>query len=361
MNNHEKYMKMALHAAEKGRGFTSPNPVVGAVIVKDEQVIATGYHKVFGKEHAEVNALKEAGSDAINADMYVTLEPCNIFGKTPPCTEAIIKAGINRVFIAVLDPNPKITGKGIKKLEENGIEVETGILESEASAINRGFFSVMEKKRPWVTLKMALTTDGFIADLAGKSQWITSAEARNYVKSQRLLHDSVMVGMGTVIKDNPSLLPENTSGFIPYRIITDDILNVPYKSKIVSDEFRKKTIILTCNESKGKKYIHLNNAGVKIINVQSDDFGWLNMQKALTGLAENGITSVYCEGGGMLAGSLITEKLVDELQILIAPKIIGEGIFSFSGFMKSLDESINLEWQEITKMGPDVLLKGKLL
>ena len=354
-------MQKTFALAENGRGYTSPNPVVGALLVKDNKIISDGYHQKYGKDHAEVVALKKAGNQAEGSTLYVNLEPCSIYGKTPPCADAVIKAGIREVFIGMLDPNPKVNGNGVKKLREAGIKVNTGILEKQARELNRGFISAMERSRPWLTLKLALTTDGYIGDITGKSQWITSDKAREFVKDQRNQHDSVMVGIGTVFKDDPSLLPQNRDGFIPRRIVIDDQLLIPYRMKLVSDTYKKKTLIVTTQDKKSKKTNELNKIGVKIIQPAANEFGWVELEDALKKICDEGISSIYCEGGGLIAGSLITQKLIDELQILIAPKIIGEGIFSFSGFNRILDEAIELEWDEPQKLGPDILLRGKLL
>jgi diaminohydroxyphosphoribosylaminopyrimidine deaminase/5-amino-6-(5-phosphoribosylamino)uracil reductase len=360
MDRHQKYMQHALDLAAKGCGFTSPNPAVGAVIVKDNQIIGSGFHRRFGAPHAEVLAIEEAGAAAKGAAMYVNLEPCNHFGKTPPCVDKIIAAGIATVYVGMIDPNPLVNGSGVRRLKEAGIEVYLGILEKEARQINRGFINQFLKQRPWITLKMAATADGFIADVSGKSQWITDTEARQYVGVQRSIHDAVMVGMGTVFKDDPSLLPVLRDGYIPYRVILDELLNIPQRMKLVSDEYKRRTVILTAQKNKDRKIEQLQRSGINILAVESDSFGWIKLSAALRSLLEFGITSIYCEGGGQLAGSLIQERLVDELQLFIAPKILGEGIKAFGGLMKSLDEAIQLEWQETQQLGADVLLKGVL-
>jgi diaminohydroxyphosphoribosylaminopyrimidine deaminase/5-amino-6-(5-phosphoribosylamino)uracil reductase len=235
-----------------------------------------------------------------------------------------------------------------------------GILENEARDLNRGFVHLVEKQRPWITLKMGQTADGYIADVSGKSRWITSTEARKYVREQRLRHDAIMVGMGTVYKDDPGLLPDERDGFIPYRVILDDSLNIPRQMKLITDNFKNRTIILTSQLEKAKRVARLEKLGINVLPVESDSFGWVLLSDALARLGEFGITSIYCEGGSQLAGSLIQEGLVDELQLFIAPKILGEGISTFSGFMKSLDNAIHLEWTEPRKLGQDILLRGKL-
>ncbi len=351
----------ALELAEKGRGFTSPNPVVGAVIVNNGKVVGEGFHAKFGAPHAEIMALEQAGSAARDAALYVNLEPCCFFGKTPPCVDAIINASLREVFIGAIDPNPRVNGAGVHVLQDAGLNAQVGILGDESRRINRGFFTLMEKKRPWITLKLALTVDGFIADAIGKSRWITGPEARQFVLDQRRKHDAVMVGMGTVFKDDPGLLPEERTGFIPYRVILDEALNMPQRMQLVTDDWNKRTVIITASTEKSEKIHQFESAGIKIIQSVKDEFGWLSIPEALIKLGEFGVTSVYCEGGSQLAGSLIAQRLVDELQIFIAPKLLGEGLRAFSGFMRSLDQALMVEWERVEKLGSDVLLVGKMV
>ncbi|MBO8130669.1 MAG: bifunctional diaminohydroxyphosphoribosylaminopyrimidine deaminase/5-amino-6-(5-phosphoribosylamino)uracil reductase RibD [Candidatus Marinimicrobia bacterium] len=359
MNEHEILMKKALKLAEKGRGYTSPNPVVGAVIVKKGKIISEGYHDTFGKPHAEVIALQKAGEEAFGATLYVNLEPCCFSGKTPPCTQAIINAGIKKVVVGTIDPNPRVNGKGIKILKENGIEVVVGVLEKESKEINKGFFKYITKKLPYITLKFAMTLDGFIADVSGNSKWISSDKSRILVKTKRKSYDAIMVGIGTVLKDNPELLPAEKDGFIPYRVIIDDLLNIPITARLLNDNFRKRTIIVTKNVAKNKKINELKGRGVKIVISKENDFGWIDLNDALKKLADFGITSIYCEGGSQLAGSLINENLVDEIEIFIAPKIIGKGINFVSGFCKSIDEYIKLKFTNVEKIEEDLHIIGK--
>ena len=353
-------MHQALALAEKGRGYTSPNPMVGAVLVKNNQIIGEGYHQKYGGPHAEVAAINQAGESAQGATLYVNLEPCSHEGKTPPCARRIISSGISEVFISMIDPNPQVNSRGIRLLQEAGINVHVGLLKTEAQHLNRGFIHTIEKKRPWITLKMAQTADGYIADISGKSKWITSAEARNFVKEQRKIHDTIMVGMGTVFKDDPGLLPVATEGFIPYRVVLDDVLNIPYRLKLVSDEFRHRTVIVTTSDKKNQKIKQLIGSGVHIINSPGDSFGWIDLPSAMQRLAEFGITSIYSEGGSQVAGSLIQQGLVNEIQLFVAPKVLGEGISTFSGFMKPLDNAIKLIWEEVQMLGQDILIRGKL-
>jgi len=360
MTTDQELIKRTFELAEKGRGSTSPYPIVGTVIVKNGEIIAKGWHEKFGCDHAERMALREAGKDAEEATLYVNLEPCDFEGKTPPCTDAIIEAGISKVVVSMVDPNPRVSGKGIEILRNAGIEVVSGILQEEAEELNRGFIKYMKENRPWITLKMALTTDGYIGDATGNSRWITSDGALKYVRNERSKHDGVLVGLGTVLKDDPSLLPNDRDGYIPYRIVFDENLMIPYKAKLVNGEYTDRTIIVTGEEGKQKRWNEFQKRHVTILKAEKEKMGWLDLDDAFRELADNGITSVYCEGGGRLAGSLVDSGLIDELQVFIAPKILGEGIKSFDGMKRTLDEAIRLEWDHVEKFGPDILLKGRL-
>lgn len=360
MNTHFQWMQRALYLAAKGQGFTSPNPMVGAVLVKNNQIIGEGYHQKFGGPHAEIVALQQAGNAAKGATLYVTLEPCSHHGKTPPCAPRIIQAGISEVHVSMIDPNPLVNRKGIRMLENAGIPVHTGLMEDEARRLNRGFISLVTQKRPWITLKMAQSADGYIADITGKSKWITSPPAREFVMSQRTLHDGIMVGLGTVLKDNPGLLPTERTDYIPWRIILDDVLRIPESSQVISDDFHHRTLILTtCDENKDT-FKRLMNQGVQILSIPEDPGDGLNITKAIQGLADFGVSSVFCEGGSLIAGKLIRHGLVDELQLFIAPRVLGKGTSTFGGFMKTLEQAIHLTWEETQMYGPDILIRGRL-
>ncbi len=359
MSTHSQWMQHALHLSAKGRGFVSPNPMVGAVLVKNNRIIGEGFHQKFGGPHAEVIALRQAGEAAKGATLYVTLEPCSHQGKTPPCASQIIKSGIQNVYISMIDPNPLVNRKGIQMLEEAGIRVHTGLLEDKAHDLNRGFISLIENKRPWITLKMAQTTDGYIADITGKSQWITSPPARDYVMNQRTLHDGIMVGLGTVLSDNPRLLPADTGGFIPWRIIIDECLGIPESVNVVSDAFRHRTVILTAADKNKEKSGRLTDAGVRILQIPGNSCNGLMMTEAMNVLADAGITSLYSEGGGQIAGALLQQRLIDELQLFIAPKVFGTGKTTFGGFMKTLDQAFQLTWEESRMIGPDLFVRGR--
>src|SRR3990167_17838 len=250
MNDKEYYMGIAILLARKGIGWTSPNPAVGAVIVKGGKIIGKGYHKRIGLCHAEINALKEAGARTNGGEMYVTLEPCNHFGKTPPCTDAIIKAGIKKVFVGMKDPNPLVSGKGIKRLLNAGIKVETGMLEEKCRYINEPYIKYMKTRAPFVTLKLASTLDGKIASAAGDSKWITGEAARRFAHRMRAEADAVMVGIGTVLKDNPELTTRLVKGKDPVRIVVDSKLRIPVNARVLNK--KRGSIIIATTKKRGQ-------------------------------------------------------------------------------------------------------------
>ena len=300
MNVHEKYMRMAISLAKRAEGLTSPNPVVGAVIVKGKKIVGRGYHKRCGLPHAEINALASAGRRAKGATLYVTLEPCNHFGRTPPCTDAIIKSGIKRVVAAMKDPNPITNGRGIKRLNRSGVKTVVGILEEEAKSLNRPYIKFITKKMPYVTVKAAESLDGKIATRTGDSKWITSGEARRYVHRLRAKVDAVMVGANTVLKDNPLLLSGVSGPRGPIRIIVCGRQKIPKSSKIFSTRRGHPPVLLARSKN-----------------------GRVNLKELLKELAKREIANILVEGGGELIASLVENSLVDRFLFFIAPKIIG--------------------------------------
>lgn len=349
---HEKYMKLALELAKKGEGAVNPNPLVGAVVVKDNKIIGQGYHKYFGGPHAEVYALNEAGENAEGADIYVTLEPCSHYGKTPPCAEKIIKHKIKRCFIALKDPNPLVTGNGIKLLQENGIEVVVGILEKEAKEINRVFLKYITEEMPYIHVKSAITLDGKIATKTGDSKWITNEISREKVHYLRNKYMGILVGINTVIKDNPNLnvrIKNIENHRNPYRIIIDPKLRIDVKSNVIKNNSDEKTIIVTSIKNKEikEKYIKELNKEyfIKFIFLKEDSFSFKNIFKEIYNF---GIDSVLIEGGSYVISKLFREEreLIDEGSIFIAPKIVGDNdaVSFISGFdTVTIKESLELE------------------
>jgi len=360
---HDDYMRMVFKLALKAKGLTNPNPMVGCVIVKDNKIVGKGFHKKAGLPHAEIEALEEAGEKAKGATLYVNLEPCCHYGRTPPCTKAIISAGIKKVYTAMLDPNPLNNGKGIKELKDNGIEVEVGILEEEAKKLNEVFIKYITQKIPFVTVKVAQSLDGKIATEKGESKWITSKESREFAKRLRDEVDAIMVGVNTVIKDNPLLNPSpKIMKWRPYyKIILDSKLRIPPQANIFSEGERKHIILATTKYvSKHKIDFFSKRAEVLICR---DKKGRVDLKDLLKKLAQREISHLLIEGGGETIASALKEKIVDRVYFFISPKIIGgrDAITSVEGEgIKKLNEAISLKNIEVTRIGEDILILGYL-
>lgn len=358
----EKYMHSALELAVKGKGNVNPNPMVGAVIVKDSKIIGEGYHMFYGKEHAEINALKNATEDVTGSTIYVTLEPCSHYGKTPPCVDEIIKNKISKVVVGCLDPNPLVSGNGVKKLIENGIEVVVGVLENECKQINEVFIKYISQKMPFVIMKCAMSLDGKIATTLGESKWISCEASRREVHKLRNEVSGIMVGVETVIKDNPELTCRLENGKNPIRIIVDSKLRVPIESKVVQEVDIAKTIIATTeNEDKDKLKL-LIEKGIEIVVTKSKNKR-VDLKDLMTKLGEKNIDSILLEGGASLNFSALQEDIVDKVQIYIAPKIIGgtraKTPVGGSG-VDILEQAFKLENLETKTIGDDILIEGYL-
>lgn len=317
---HEKYMKEALKLADLGKGFVNPNPLVGAIIVKDGKIIGRGYHECFGQAHAEVNAFLNATEDVEGADMYVTLEPCSHYGKTPPCALKIIEKKIKRVFISQLDPNPLVNHQGVDLLEKAGIEVHYGILEEESKKQNDIFLSYIQTKKPFVAIKYAMTLDGKIATATRDSKWITNEESREFVHMLRNQYMAIMVGVNTIIYDNPKLNTRisNQKTRDPIRLIIDPNLDTPLTSYVVTTAHTQATRIIT-DEKEHQKIHAYQEKGVSVIQRKMP----LNFEEFLKDLGEQKIDSILIEGGSYLHGSILESGVVDKVYAFIAPKIIG--------------------------------------
>lgn len=359
-----KYMKKALELAKKGTGFTNPNPLVGAVIVKDGKIIGEGYHEVYGGNHAEVNAIKSATEDVKGATMYVTLEPCSHYGKTPPCAKTVAEKGIKEVIIGLKDPNPLVSGKGIKILQDNGIEVITGVLEEEGKRVNEIFLKYITSKLPFCILKTAMTLDGKIAASTGDSKWVTNELSRKYVHELRNRVSGIMVGIGTVLEDDPLLTTrlEDRQGSDSIRIIVDSSAKIPLGSKVLNVKSKAKTIIATTELAQKDKVKALEERGAEVIIVPLKNHK-VDLCCLMKKLGEIKIDSVLLEGGSTLNYSALQEKIIDKVNVFIAPKIIGgstaktpiggEGI----ALMK---DAVSLQNIEIHKFGDDVMIEGYL-
>lgn len=356
--NDEGYMRLALDLAKNMVGQTGVNPAVGCVIVKDGRIVGLGSHLKQGSAHAEVHALTMAGTEATDSTVYVTLEPCSHYGKTPPCAEQLIAAHVKRVVIATLDPNPRVAGKGVMKLQEQQIDVDIGLLEDEANQLNEMFNRYITTGRPFVTIKTASTLDGKIAAKTGDSQWITGKQSREVVHMLRHRHDAIMVGIRTVLADDPSLTTRLPAGGIhPIRVIVDSQLSLPLDAKVVKDQ-QTLTWVLTTDEASPQKADELTERGVQVIRC---GHGQVDLAQAMQLLGERAIASILVEGGGRLNGSLLESRLVDKVALFIAPKIIGGAEaptnFQFSGFSK-MDDAIRLTGVTIEQFGDDVCVTG---
>ena len=318
----EKYMGQALALAQYAKGRTSPNPMVGAVIVCDGRVVGEGWHRKAGTPHAEINALQQAGDLAYNASIYVTLEPCSHHGRTGPCVEALIAAGIKKVIIAMTDPNPLVAGQGISKLREAGIEVVEGVLAKEAAKLNEAFIKWISTRKPFVLLKSAMSLDGKIASYTGHSKWITGAESRIYVHQLRDTYDAILVGIGTVLADNPTLTTRLAyQGKNPIRVVVDSMARTPIHSNVVTDGLAR-TMIAVTDKAPQEKIDALRACGVEVIECEKTTAG-VNLSHLFKILGEQQITSILIEGGAAINASVLEDNLVDKINWFIAPKIIG--------------------------------------
>ena len=357
----EEYMRRAIELAKKGCGYTNPNPLVGAVIVKDDRIIGEGYHEKIGGLHAERNALKNCKEDPKGAEIYVTLEPCCHYGKTPPCTEALIEAEIKKVYVGNLDPNPKVAGGGIKILNEHGIETETGILEEECKKLNDIFFYYIQNDIPYTALKYAMTLDGKIATAAGESKWISGEESRKHAHQLRHQYAAIMAGIGTVLADDPMLNARIENGNDPIRVICDSNLRIPEDSNIVKTAKEIQTIIATISSDE-EKINYFKQKGCKILKTPPKD-GKVDIKEVLKQLRNMEIDSVLVEGGGILNESLIQSGCVQKVYAYIAPKLFGgekaktpvEG----KGIQRIKDALI-FDELKATQLGNDILLAGKV-
>ncbi|WP_133015324.1 bifunctional diaminohydroxyphosphoribosylaminopyrimidine deaminase/5-amino-6-(5-phosphoribosylamino)uracil reductase RibD [Clostridium cuniculi] len=317
----EKFMELVIELAKRGEGKVNPNPMVGAVIVKDGTIIGEGYHEKYGEGHAEVNAFESLKEDPSGATMYVTLEPCSHYGKTPPCVDKIIQSKIKRVVIGMIDPNPLVAGNGLDKLKRAGIEVKVGVLEDKCKKLNEIFIKYILTKKPYVVLKTAMSLDGKIATRNGESKWISSEKSRLQVHNLRNKFSAIMVGVNTVIKDNPELTCRIKNGNDPIRIIVDSTLRIPINSKVLQNKDNK-TIIVTTKRANINSMQELLKKNIKVIIIDEKN-GQVDLNALIKKLGELGIDSILLEGGATLNYSALEENIVDKVMIYIAPKIIG--------------------------------------
>lgn len=357
-------MARALMLAQKGLYTTAPNPRVGCVLVRDGSIVGEGWHKRAGGPHAEVHAIEQAGNRAKGATAYVSLEPCCHQGKTPPCSQALIHAGVRRVVAAMQDPNPEVAGKGLAQLEEAGIETESGLMQLQAEAINPGFIMRMRHGRPWVTCKLAMSLDGRTAMASGESKWITGEAARRQVHRLRARSSAIMTGIGTVLADDPSLNvrlkdDEPEGGWLkPIRVILDPNLGMPVTAKLLQQEAR--TIVATATDD-AEREAELTEAGAEVIHLPAPG-GTIDLPECLIHLANEEVNEVLLETGATLSGAMLNAGLVDELKIYIAPHLMGNGargLFNLPG-LETMDRRINLEINDIRAVGKDWCISARV-
>jgi diaminohydroxyphosphoribosylaminopyrimidine deaminase / 5-amino-6-(5-phosphoribosylamino)uracil reductase len=357
--NHADYMQLALRLAEAARGQTSPNPMVGCVIVKDGVLVGTGSHLKAGEPHAEVHALRMAGDKARGATAYVTLEPCSHFGRTPPCADALIESGVKTVVIAMLDPNPVVAGRGADRLRQAGITVITGVLKKEALKLNEVFVKYIRTRRPFVTIKTASTLDGKVATATGSSRWITGEASRQDVHRLRHEHDAILVGVNTVITDDPELttrLP--LGGRNPIRMIVDSTLRIPLSARVISD-VKAPTWIFTTDKADQDKWQKLTDIGIRVLSTGEEPM--VNVDQLLKMLGEHEITSLLVEGGGQINSAFLQAQAIDKLISYIAPKLVGgqAAPSPFDGLgIKEMADAIPLQDVQIELVQEDIRITG---
>jgi len=355
----EEYMRIALELAKKGEGYVNPNPMVGAVIVKDGRIIGEGYHRKYGELHAERNAIASLTEVAENAVMYVTLEPCCHYGKTPPCTDAIIENKISRVVIGSKDPNPLVAGKGAEILRQHGISVTEGVLKKECDSLNQIFFYYIQNKLPYIIMKYAMTIDGKIACYTGDSKWVSGEASRAFVQRLRRRCTGIMAGVETVIKDNPMLNCRMEGGKNPVRIICDSSLRTPLNSNIIKTAKEIRTILATtCSDKKRQEQYLAHGCEILVVNEKNHH---VDLKELMVHLGEMQIDSILLEGGGTLNWSALNESIVNKLMVFLSPKIFGgEAAKSPVAGIGAAhpSDAFFLENMEYTKIGEDLLIEA---
>lgn len=357
----EAYMRQALALARQGRGWTSPNPMVGAVIVKDGRIIGQGYHEKYGQLHAERNALAHCTESPRGATIYVTLEPCCHTGKQPPCVDAILENGLGRVVVGSSDPNPLVAGKGIERLRAQGVQVDTGVLQDECDRLNDVFFHFIQTKMPYVVLKYAMTMDGKIATYTGASKWITGEKARERVHADRSRYCSILVGVGTVLADDPMLNCRIEGGRDPIRIVCDTNLRTPLTAQLVQTAHDIPTILATCCTDPARHAAY-EAAGCRVL-VLPEDKGHVSLPALLTQLGQESIDSVYIEGGATIHAAAMESGLVSKVQTYLAPKLFGgrDAPSPIGGQGVALPaQAVQLQNSTITQLGDDILIESEV-
>ena len=355
----EKFMRRALTLARKGEGSVSPNPLVGAVIVREGRIIGEGWHRCCGENHAEINAIRDATETVAGATFYITLEPCSHHGRTPPCAEALIACRPGRVVVGAVDPNPLVSGRGIEALRQSGIETEVGLLEEACRESNRIFFKYIRTGLPYVTLKFAQTLDGRIAAASGHSRWISSPPSLRFAHRLRAVHDAILVGADTVRMDNPELTCRLVRGRNPLRIVVDSGLRLPPDATIFSDG--KRTVAFTTRRAPVENRRLLEKKGVEVLEIGEDPAGRVDLHQLLTVLGKRKISSVLVEGGAAVATAFLKGNLVNRLLIVLAPKIVGGGVNAVGDLgIRRMEDAIGFSFQRFTRCGADLILDARI-
>ncbi len=355
---HDKYMRRALALARKGLGKTGPNPAVGCVIVREGTIVGEGWHERAGTPHAEIHALARAGERARNADVYVTLEPCAHFGKTPPCADALIEAGVARVYAGMVDPNPRVKGQGLERLRLAGIIAVAGIMENACRVVNEPFIKHVTTGLPFVVLKSALTLDGKSATAGGDARWITNERSRRYVHKLRSQVDAIMVGVGTVIADDPLLTSRIPGGKDPLRVVVDSTLRIPLDARLLHLESEAGTVVATLNDD-AAAVAGIRERGAEVLICREKD-GKVDLHDLLARLGAMNVQSVLLEGGSTLAGEALRLGLIDKAMLFYAPKLVGgdgPGLFAGEGVAR-MEDAIRLRDVMLTRFAEDILIQG---
>jgi len=358
----ELYMRQALRLARRGLGKISPNPMVGAVIVKDGRVIAQGYHRYFGGDHAEVDSLKRAKEDVAGSTLYVTLEPCRHWGKTPPCTDAIIKSKISRVVVGMLDPFPEMRGKSIELLNQQGIATVVGVLEADCRSLNEVYLKYTSAGLPYVTVKWAQTLDGIISTPRGGSPYISSPESLKLAHKLRATHDAILVGVNTVLKDNPALTTRLVKGRNPIRVVLDSRLRIPLDSKVLSDQSAAKTLVAATPAAPKENLSALAKMGIEVLTLPPDPASRVDLPALLKTLAGRQVSSLLVEGGAEVITSFLRLGLADKIICIIAPKLMGAGTAVLAELnITDLSQALKLVFTRVYRSGVDIVVEGKLV
>jgi diaminohydroxyphosphoribosylaminopyrimidine deaminase / 5-amino-6-(5-phosphoribosylamino)uracil reductase len=355
----ERFMRRALALARKGEGSVSPNPLVGAVIVRDGRIIAEGFHHCCGESHAEIDAIGHATETIAGSTFYITLEPCSHYGRTPPCVEALIANRPGRVVIGTVDPNPLVSGKGIGALKQSGIETKVGVLEEACRESNRVFFKYIRTGLPYVTLKFAQTLDSRIATASGHSHWISSPLSLRFAHRLRAVHDAILVGAGTILADNPKLTCRLVRGRDPLRIIVDSRLRLSPDATVFSDG--KRTLAVATRRAAAERRLLLEKKGIEVLEIGENPAGRVDLHALLTLLGKREISSLLVEGGATVATSFLKATLVDRLIVILAPKIVGEGVNAIGDLgIRRMENALGFSFRRVTHCGEDLILDARI-